>query len=164
MSDEVGLKTFVDADELKRDIAINPTDLDTAMIEHPSLYVHYATQTVNARRQHERLKSAFEILEARLDKHYRESFAEEGKKVTENVIRSAIVTDSRWATMNARVIEAQSIWKLCEVAERAFDQRKDMILEVARDRRKEKEGAMRVLEQTEARERVLDMISKKNAA
>lgn len=152
------LKQFIDLNELKKDVAINPNDLDSALTEHAALYVHYAVNTVDARRQHERLKHAFEILEARLDAEYRESLAE-GKKPTEAAIRNALVADKRWSSAQARVIEAQSIWKRCEIAERAMEQRKDMILELARDRRKEKEGQLKVMESQNLREQVLGVLS-----
>ena len=158
--DGTALKRFIDVEALKRDVSINPTNLDSAMMDHASLYVHYAVQTVDARRQHERLKHGFEILEATLDAEYREAFATEGKKVTENAIRNALVADRRWSGAQSKVIEAQSIWKLCEVAESALIQRKDLILEVARDRRKEKEGQLRVLENQDMRERVQDIMRK----
>lgn len=157
------LNRFVNLDEVKADVAINPSDLDSAMMEHASLYVHYATHTVNARRQFERMKSGFEILEATLDAEYRSMFAEEGKKVTETAIRNALIVDRRYSSGQARVIEAQSIWKLCEVAESALVQRKDLILEIARDRRKEREGQIRVMEDQAMRDRVMDMMGKKAA-
>lgn len=140
------LKRFIDPEQLKADVAINPTDLDTAMIQHASLYVHYATNTVAARRQFDRIKNALEILEAQLDAEYRESLAAEGKKVTETMITNSIKSDKRYVSAITKQIEAQSIWRLCEVSENAFIQRKDLILEIARDRRKEREGQLRVLE------------------
>ena len=152
------LKRFIDSDKLKQDVGINMADLDSAMVEHASLYVHYASQTVSARRQYERLKNAFEILEARLDAEYRESLAGEGKKVTEAAIRNSLVADSRWSSAQARVIEAQSIWKLCEVAESALVQRKDLLLEIARDRRREREGELRVLQAKGQREAVDELM------
>jgi hypothetical protein len=143
------LDRFIDEDRMKADVSINASDLDSAMMEHASLYVHYASNTVRARRQYERIKSGVEILEAKLDMHYRETLAAEGKKVTEAMITTAIKNDPRWSQAQARELDAQAIWKMCEVAESALVQRKDLILEIARDRRKEREGQLRVLEQQE---------------
>lgn len=157
------LKTFVDWDQLKKDVSIKDTDLDSVMMGHASLYVHYATLTVQARRQYERLKHAFEILEAKLYAEYRVSL-EEGKKPTEASIRNALVADKRWSGAQARLIDAQSIWKTCEAAENALMQRKDMILEIARDRRREREGELRVREAGALRESTLDLIAKHKAA
>lgn len=164
VGNETMLNRFIDPVAAKADVTVNPNDLDNAMMQHASLYIHYATQTVNARRQYDRLKNAFEILEARLDGEYREQFASEGKKVTEAVVKNAIIADKRWSGAQSKVIEAGSIWRMCEVVEEAMSQRKDMILEIARDRRKEKEGQIRVLENQDMRDRVLDMVSKAKAA
>lgn len=150
--DPRALKTFIDPDELRKDVNINPADLDNAMIQHASLYVHYATQTVNARRQYDRIKSAVEILEAQLDDQYRKRAADEGKKTTEALLKNQITADPRYASAQQKLIEAHSIWKLADVAERAMEQRKDLLLEVARDRRKEKEGQARVMEMDRLKE------------
>lgn len=87
---ETKTKSFVDVDQLKKDVRINPNNLDQDMIQHPSMYVHYSVQTVNARRQYDRIKNAFDILASRLDAEYRETLAAEGKKVTEAMIANAV--------------------------------------------------------------------------
>lgn len=165
VGNETMLNRFVDQEQAKKDIAINPNDLDSEMLEHASLYLHYAQQTVNARRQYDRLKNAFEILEARLDEEYRTSMSEgAAKKPTEAQIRAAIVSDKRWSGAQAKVIEANSIWRSCEIVESAMSQRRDMILEVARDRRKDKEGQLRVLENQDMRDRVHSLLAERKTA
>lgn len=151
------LNRFIEMAALKKDVEINPSDLDSAMMNHVSMYVHYASQTVFARRQFDRLKNAFEILEARLDSEVRENWPAT-RKLTEAGVKAAITGDSRWSSGQSRVIEANSIWRLCEVAENAFLQRKDLILEIARDRRKEKEGQLRVLDGQNVRDQVATML------
>lgn len=151
---------ILDPDQIKRDIAINPTDLDTALIEHPGLQLHYALKTADARRAYERLKSGVEILEAQLDSKYREELFDGGKKPTEAAIRNAVVGDPKYAAAQAKLIDAQHLWKMCEAVESSFHSRKDILLEVARDRRKEKEGAMRVMEETDLRGKVDAMMRK----
>lgn len=137
---------YVDADTLKRDVRITLSDLDDAMVKHAGLFVHYAEQAVKARAQHDRMKNHQSVLQAKLDAEHRERLAEEGKKFTEAVVTAAVAADPRMAKINQLVGEAHAIWKLAEVAANAFDQRKDMILELARDRRKEREGQLRVSE------------------
>ena len=144
------VQVFVQPDVLRADVAINPADLDSAMTTHTSMYVHYATQAVRARKQFDRYKNALEILEARLDAEYRASLSEGGKKATEGQIRAAITNDRRWAVANSRVIDAQEASRMADIAERAFDQRRDLLLEMARDRRKEREGELRVSAQKDA--------------
>lgn len=159
-NDGIALNKFIDPDRLKADITINTADLDTAMIEHSGLELHYSMQTAHARRQFERIKSAIEILEARLDSEVREKWIGE-KKPTEAAIKAAIYSDKRYSSAQTKLIDAQHIWKLCEAAENAFHSRKDLLLEVARDRRKEKEGQMRVMESNMNREAMLDMLNRR---
>lgn len=153
------LQTFIDDTQIKADISINMSDLDTVMIQHSALELHYATQTAHARRQYERIKSAMEILEAKLDAKVRVAFENEKKKVTEASIRAAVLIDPIYSSAQIRLIDAQHIWKLCEAAENAFRSRKDLLLEVARDRRKEREGQLRVLENS-----LLEKLEKRAAA
>ena len=154
-----GLTVYVDSDELKKDIAIDQTSLDSNMQQHASLYVHYATQAVRARRQWERWKAAFEILESQLDGKHRESLKESGAKVTEAQIRAAMVQDPQWKKCSAMVIEAQQIFRLAEIGERSFEQRKDMLLQLARDAAREREGQLRVGAATATRTTVLDSLA-----
>lgn len=157
------LKQFID-DSVKRDISINTADLDSEMIQHAALELHYAMQTAHARYQYERIKSAVEILEAKLDAEYRESLAaaaesEKKKGPTEAAIKAAVLVDKRYASAQSRLHESQHIWKLCEATENAFRSRKDMLLEVARDRRKEREGELRVLEEKSLQDRAKRLVS-----
>lgn len=164
-SDGTVLNTFIDSEKVKGDISINLTDLDTEMVEHAGLELHYSIQTANARRQYERMKNAVEILEAKIDAQVRETLAlaaeETKKKPTEAAIKATVLADSRYSSGQAKLIEAQYIMKLCEATENAFHSRKDMLLEVARDRRKEKEGNLRVMELNAGRDAVLERIKAK---
>lgn len=141
---DAALTHYVDTDQLARDVAIDTTNLSDALRTHASNYVHYAVQAARARRQFERWKSALEVLEARLDGEYRVSLAADGKKPTEAAIKAAIAQDTRWIGASSRVIDAQQIFKFAEIAERAFDQRRDMLLQVARDAAREQEGQLRM--------------------
>lgn len=151
---------LMDPEQIKIDISINPTDLDNELIRHPGLQLHYALKTAGARRAYERLKSGVEILEARLDSSYRDKLFDGTKKPTEAAIRNALVADPSYAAAQARLIDAQHLWKMCEAVESSFHSRKDMLLEVARDRRKEREGSLRVLSDEGLRERVLAGMTK----
>jgi hypothetical protein len=48
---------------------VQPTDLDEAVQNHASLFVHYANNARLARRQFDRMKAAFDILDSRLEAH-----------------------------------------------------------------------------------------------
>lgn len=155
---EIALKEFIDAEQLRTDVSINITNLDDAMVNQAGLFVHYASMTIKARKQYERLKSTVEIIESKLYAQYRQQMIADGIKVTEAQIDNAIKTDKQWVGAQSKLIEAQSIWKMCEAAENALGMRKDMVLELARDRRKEREGELRVSELHEQRDKVIEML------
>ena len=144
MSDDALLTTYVDPEQVKEDLHFDLTDLDGAMQKHASMFIHYAQIAVRARSQYDRWKSALEVLESQLDNHYRTTLKEENPKTTEPQIRSAVVNDPRWKVASARVIEAKTQHNLAESVERAFEHRKDMLLQIARNVAKENEGRLRV--------------------
>jgi hypothetical protein len=152
---EALLQPFVEPDQLKLDVQINLADITGGMVEQAGLYVHYASMTVRAKRQYERWKRAVEVLEAGLGSQYRKSLVveeDDGKgkggikmvKPTEPQIKEAIHCDPRWKAASTKEIDAQEVYRLAEVAERAFDHRKDMLLQIARDAAREQQGPLRV--------------------
>jgi len=146
------LKDYVDIDQLKADVEFNPNDLDNAVASHASMFVHYANMARLAQRQYEKMKNAFAILESRLGQHYRDLLVAEAvsKKPTEAQIKEAIITDRRWMAGANRLSDAHAIWSLARDAKAAFEQRKDMIIQLSVDRREERKGQLRVFEAKDA--------------
>ncbi len=162
MSDDALLQNYIDPSQLRQDLQFDLTDLDESMSRHAGLFLHYSQAAVNARAQHDRFVAAFEILESQLDNSYRTTLKGENPKTTEPQIRAAIVEDPRWKAAQGRVIKAKTIWKLAETAERAFEHRKDMLLQIARGNQRESEGQLRVMKNQAAvnqRERFLNAAS-----
>lgn len=154
-SSPIVLKEFVAVAELKTDVQFNVNDLDTAVMEQAGLFVHYADQARLAKRQSERMKTAFEILESRLYAQHRALLIEKNGKATEAQIEAAVKTDPRWWKGNTLMIDARAIYDLASDAREAFSQRKDMIVQVSVDRRTERQGTMRVMEQKSAHDVLL---------
>jgi hypothetical protein len=141
-----GLKSFIDVEKLKADVKINPINIDVELAEHASKFVHYAVQSSEARRQHERMKAAFDILESRLYHEHRTVLKTDNPKVTEAQIKSAVICDKRWLGGNSRMIDARAIYDLAQSAKEAFGMRRDTMLQMAKDMREERLGAMRIKE------------------
>ena len=156
---EPPLKEFVNAEQFKADLKFDMTDLSTAMQKHAGFYAHYATQAVHAKRQYDFQVKKLEVLEAKLDREHRLAFKERGEKVTEPMIRSAVVTDPRYISASLREINSRTIYDLCRVCERSFDQQKDLLLQVARDASRESSGTLRVAANQSNRERLLDQMN-----
>lgn len=153
------VESFVDAEQLKQDVSFSLSDLDNAVREQAPLYVHYAVLAGQARRQYERLKGTFEILESKLSAKYRNELAEGGRKVTEAAIEAAIKSDPLWYAAHERVLDARQIMDLANDAREAFSMRKDMLIQVTADRRKEAEGEMRVKAAQEISDTTRDRIT-----
>lgn len=139
----LNLREFVDAEQLKRDVEFNVANLDEAVQSHASLFVHYANNARLARRQHDRMKAACDILESRLDSYHREVLKAAGK-ATENQIAAAVKADPRWWAAQQRLIDAKAIYDLANDAKEAFAQRRDMIVQISVDRREERKGELRI--------------------
>lgn len=139
------VKHFIDSEEVRNDIRISSVDLDEMMMRHPSLAYHYANKTISAKAQSDYFQDRMELLEAALYGEYKTTLSVGGSRATETAIKNAIILDTRYQTMQKKVREAQSELAACKAAENAFDHRRELILEIARDRRKEREGAMRVM-------------------
>lgn len=157
------MSELVITDELKKDVSINLADLDREMIEHASMYIHYAVKTVNARKNYDSAKNRLEIITAKIYAQIRSEFSDTGVKATESMIDAALKVHPTYIKLQQDVIDAQATWRLCEVAETAFNQRKDMLLELARDRRKEREGQLRVLDNNSVKNSVLFGLEKQGA-
>lgn len=156
---DAALTQYINLDEMKADLAIDLTNLTDAMAKQTGLYVHYASKAVRAKRQHERFKAALEVIEAQLNSTYRTTLKEESPKTTEDQIRSAVVNDARWKSMSARVIDSEEIYRLTDVAVRALDHRRDMLLQIARDAAREQAGPLRVQTNIASKERLLELMS-----
>jgi hypothetical protein len=140
-----GLKVFVDVEQLKKDLAVNPNDLDDAVTSQAPMFVHYAQQAAYARRQWEKAKLAAEILESQLDATWRKKLADDNSKVTEAMVTNAIKSDPRYAAAQNQIIEARALFDIANDAREAYMQRKDMIVQVSVDRRREREGQLRIM-------------------
>jgi hypothetical protein len=171
------IKEFVNAVQLGEDVRIDPDNLDQACIEHASKFVDYANKRALARRQYEKMKAAFEILESRLYADHRERLAlieetvtdAKGKELTRKVkpteaqIDAAVKADRRWWGGKQRVIDAQAIYDLAQNAASAFEQRRDMIVQMGSDRRIERQGSLRIMESKASREEAMRALSQRSS-
>lgn len=150
------VKTFIDPDQLAKDLNFDLADLTTAMARHSQLMVYYGQQTVRAKAQYDTFKAAMEIIEAKLDSEHRSVLKEENPKVTEAAIKAAVINDARYKSAQANLIKAKTQHGLAEVAERGFEHRKAMLLQIAQDAAREQSGQLRVTANQTARDRLLD--------
>jgi hypothetical protein len=138
------VKVLIDTKRLATDVGFNPDDLDSAMSEHSPLFVHYTVLASKARVQYERIKMMADVYDAKLNAKHREAILAAGDKATEASVTAAVKSDPAWAAIQMRVIEARGVHEIANGACEAFKQRSSMIIQTAADRRKEREGEMRM--------------------
>jgi hypothetical protein len=139
----------IDPSQLAVDISINQTDLDGGMVNQAGLFARYAWTSAQAQAQHEKLKASFEILESMLDGIHREALATAGGKVTEAMIRQAVVSDKRWGAAQIRLIDARTNSSFSKDVLESFKQKRDMLVQLAISDREEMKGTLRVMDTEE---------------
>jgi hypothetical protein len=160
MSEEAALHKFIDADQVKKDIKIDHTDINGALQEHAGLYQHYAGIAVRCRSQADRMKQNLELWENILDREHRTRLKEENPKVTEVQVKAAVVTDMRWRSASQRMIDADEQYNYAKTIERSFEHRREMLLQLARNLAREQEGPLRVVVNQDARQRTLEAMAR----
>jgi len=108
--------SFLDIDEHR---------LDEEWIGQAKLYGHWASNAASARRKMDEAKSNLELVQAELDLEVRnnpEKF--DLSKVTENVVKSAILQDSRHVGAQKKVNDARYDHDVAQAAVSALEHRK----------------------------------------
>jgi hypothetical protein len=145
MSTEIELINYVDADKAREDVDIDMTDLTGCMARHPGLFSFYSTQAVRAKSQADRMKSRMELVEAALDRKHRQALKGADAKVTEPQIKSAVQTDPIYRETYKLQLDAVEMARFADAITESFHQRKDMLLQIARDAAREQTGGSAVM-------------------
>jgi hypothetical protein len=135
---------FVDPDQVKKDVDIDITDLDNETRRQSATYLFHAQNASKAKAQAKRVKNTAEILESRLYSIHREELGKDGKKVTEAMVDAAVKNDRLFYEMKQKVIDSELIADLARDTANSLEQRKDMLVQLTVDRRKEREGELRI--------------------
>lgn len=143
---ESNLKTFIDTDRLSEDLSFTQTNISLAMTRQASLFAHYSMLAHKAQFQADRADQQVDLVEAQLDQKYRDAFATAGTKVTENMIKSAIIKDSKYQAALIRKHESKAIAEMVKSAADSFRHRRDMLIQVGADLRAEAQGGVRTKE------------------
>ena len=138
------LKTFIDSEQLAKDLKFSQRDLSDAFVDQSALFAFYSQKAIEAQFQLDYRKTALEIVTSSIDKEIRDAAALDNEKLTEGKITSRIHTDRRYVEALMTVNEAKQIAGLCRVAPDAFSQRKDMLIQAGAASRKEAEGSLRM--------------------
>lgn len=139
-----GLNTFIDADQLQKDLHFTELTINDGMTRQAALFAHYARLSADATYQSDRAKQQVDLLEAQLNQKFRDSLVTAGTKFTEKSIDSMVIQDSSYQAAQERAHEAKAIASMVASAADSFRHRKDMLIQVGADLRLEKQGELRM--------------------
>lgn len=105
----------------QRDVQIESEALDLEWIRHPHKYMFYAEAAAKANDIVRRKKNDLEVIDAKLDKEFRESL--EGK-ITEGVVKAKITEDERHLNALMDYNDALYHAELCASAVKAMEHKK----------------------------------------
>lgn len=116
-------------------LQISEANLSDEFQNQPSTYAYFAALAEFAVADVEQKKLQFSVMEANLDSSKRLELKDQ--KVTEAVIRSAIIKDSKYQVLSEELIEAQRQLGILKSLVRALEQRKDMLIQLGSMKRQE---------------------------
>lgn len=146
------VKKLIDPEQLKADASFSDVNLDDELHRQASLRAYYGTQLARAEYQVDNLKLRMGVIESKLDQKVRDEAASEGNKITEAMISKAIARNPEYVRVQMQINEAKMIAKIAKEGTEAINQRKDMLVQVAVDRREGMKGEVRVRTQQAAEE------------
>lgn len=137
-------KRYIDPDQMKEDVAVNPADLDSAFVEQASLFAYYGEQSARAMAQVDRFKNMLELMEAKVAAKMREQAAKSGEKITEKRLEQEIAQHDKIQAMKKLVAEAKEVDAVAKSTLEALKHRRDMLVQMGADRREDKKGDLRL--------------------
>lgn len=113
--------------DYERDLHIDESALDIEWLGQPSLMMKYSKELASAERDVSRLKEKKEVVMAELDKDIRtnpEDFQLEKVKITEAVVKAAILMAKEYKEVSTELIEAQYEARMLKGAVESVEVRK----------------------------------------
>lgn len=138
------VKSFVDREQLARDVAVSSTNLSDAFCSQADMFAYYSAQAAHAEHQFERLKDKKDWLMASIDHALRQEAIAKGDKLTEPQIEKMILRDPRYQKFASLCNDAKREVARAKGATEAFKQRRDMLVQAGADERQERKGSLRM--------------------
>lgn len=115
------------------DLRVKPSELGDQIQTQPAMYAFYATVRDMTQAKLDSLVAALSQKEADLAaEFYARGTVPSGAKATEDGVKKAVRADEEYQAIQAQIVDAQfevnQMWSIV----RAFEQRKDMIIEAAK--------------------------------
>lgn len=144
------------AAEVLDDIRFSEVELDDNMIRQPALVAHYGRLVAEAQFNMDTAKQKLEIAESKAATSMRDEAAAEGRKISETQINSELPTVSAVAKARVAYNRAKSDFEAMKVALEALRHKKDMMIQLAVNRRSEMENKINGLVRQEKMDQAVE--------
>lgn len=138
------VKDYIDASQLKRDLAFSPNNLTDAMMQQASMFSHYGVLAADASSQVDTIKMLLENTEAAVYQILRDEFALRAEKVTEVLLEKKVARHSRVIAMKKALTLAKRVESIGKTAVEAFRHRRDMLVQQGLLSREEMKGEVHI--------------------
>ena len=131
----------IEKSDLSKELRINKLDLDDELLRQPGKYAWWAALYAETVAKCELFRERLDILESKLSLKYGKQLAEQrGKRAKSTDIRHHVRTDLDHISLRGKLRRWEAAERLFKYAERAFSQRKDVLMGYNANVRSEKRG------------------------
>lgn len=148
---------YIDAKQLKEDLAFSINDLTSAMMGQSSLFAHYGQLAADASYQVDKLEMALKTTESAVYKAIRDDYAKKGEKVTEGQLTNLVASHDHVKALKLALNRAIRVENVCKSAVEAFRQRRDMLIQCGSTMREEMKGEVYIRGRQNAEESVQNL-------
>jgi hypothetical protein len=163
------VRDFIDAAQLKRDLAFSPNNLTDAMISQASMFSYYGVLAADAAKQVDVVKMLLENTEAAVSQIVRNEAATAGEKITEGAIATRIARHPRVVGMKKALNDAKRVEAIGKTAVESFRHRRDMLVQLGLISREEMKGELSIREKSaredaveQSKQSTLDRLARRN--
>lgn len=138
------VRNFIDADQLRRDVAYSNADIETAFMNQASMFIHYGVLAAKASKQVNDVKIILENQQAAVYRGARNEAAKLGEKVTEGMLENIVMRNPQIIATKRALNEAMQVESVAKAAAEGFRHRRDMLVQHGLRQREEMKGELAI--------------------
>ena len=139
------VKQFINIEQVQADCAINPTNIENELLGLSSIFARYGLLVARARVQRDGFKSRKSLTEALLEKEIRDKAAVDEEKVTNPQVAAKIAGNIQYVEADLALNEAAAVLAACTEARDAVKVKRDMLVQLNKNRATEYRGSSPVI-------------------
>lgn len=151
---KIEIKDFIDAAELKKDLAYSDIDLTSAMMCQPALFARYGCLAADASAQVDVIKLLLENAESKAYKRERDRASLSDEKITEGMLNNIVARDKEVISLKIALNKAKRVENVAKIAVEGFRHRRDMLIQHGLIEREEMKGEIRIMEKKTKQEEI----------